>query len=41
MSFGIALAIIGLATPILSALLAGRFCHMDDLERDPLDTSLD
>ncbi len=28
-------------TNIAVTLLVGRFCHMDDLERDPLDTSRD
>ena len=41
MSFGIALTIIVLAAVIAATLLAGRFCHMDDLESDPLDNSPD
>ena len=41
MSFGLTLTIIGLGAPIVFALLAGRFCHMDDLERDPLDNPPD
>ena len=41
MSFGFALTIIVLTAVIACALLAGRICHMGDLDRDPLDNSPD
>ena len=37
MSFGLGL-VIALMAIIAFALLAGRICHMGDLDRDPLDT---
>ena len=40
MSFGVGLIIVLMAI-IAFALLAGRICHMGDLDRDPLDNSPD
>jgi hypothetical protein len=40
MSFGFGFIIVLMAI-VAFALLAGRICHMGDLDRDPLDNSPD